>query len=228
MLDCDIFEALAKQLGIADHTRRGSVDGADEYGEVHLILFGDFKQLPPATSELGRRIGIDASMPPTGPSASPSGVHASEGLRGKPPFISIPRVYQKFDFRVLRQNRRVVSDERRRDELENFHQARGARIARSALPRDVSAIARCCSTCLTGSRPSGCATSSWKRMCAEQNAAARTAAASRIPRRCLRNGGAAKSQTVGGAPWEDITHGPSTPMSRRAPAPANASIRVGV
>ena len=39
----------------------------------------------------------------------------------KPPFISIPRVYQKFDFRVLRQNRRVVSDARRADELEDFH-----------------------------------------------------------------------------------------------------------
>ena len=40
----------------------------------------------------------------------------------KPPFISIPRVYQTFDFRVLRQNRRVVSDARRADELEDFHQ----------------------------------------------------------------------------------------------------------
>ena len=58
-----------------------------------------------------------------------------EGFRGKPPFISIPRVYQNFDFRVLSQNRRVVSDERRRDELENFHQA-GALIAYSARPRD--------------------------------------------------------------------------------------------
>ena len=45
MIDCDIFEALAKQLGIADHTRRGTTHGADEYGTVHLVLFGDFKQL---------------------------------------------------------------------------------------------------------------------------------------------------------------------------------------
>ena len=55
MIDCDIFEALAKQLGIADNTRRGTTDGADEYGTVHLVLFGDFKQLPPATSQRGRR-----------------------------------------------------------------------------------------------------------------------------------------------------------------------------
>ena len=135
MIDCDIFEALAKQLGIADHTRRGTDAGADEYGEVHLMLFGDFKQLPPATSELGRRLGniFDAALSPT--SSPPLGVQNSEGFRGKPPFISIPRVYQKFDFRVLRQNRRVVSDERRRDELENFHQA-GVRIACSSCPRD--------------------------------------------------------------------------------------------
>ena len=55
MIDCDIFEAIAKQLGIADHTRRGTTDGFDEYGSVHLVLFGDFKQLPPATSDRGRR-----------------------------------------------------------------------------------------------------------------------------------------------------------------------------
>ena len=54
-----------------------------------MILFGDFKQLPPATS--------------------------------RPPFIALPRVYDNFDFRVLRQNRRVVKDELRRSEIENFH-----------------------------------------------------------------------------------------------------------
>ena len=41
MLDCDIYEAITKLLGLADHSRRGHVEGADEYGSVHLILFGD-------------------------------------------------------------------------------------------------------------------------------------------------------------------------------------------
>ena len=54
-----------------------------------MILFGDFKQLPPATS--------------------------------KPPFIAIPNVHRGFDYRVLRQNRRVVADEARKHEIEAFH-----------------------------------------------------------------------------------------------------------
>ena len=40
MLDCDIYEAITKLLGLADHSRRGHVDDADEYGSVHLVLFG--------------------------------------------------------------------------------------------------------------------------------------------------------------------------------------------
>ena len=41
--------------------------------------------------------------------------------QGKAPFIVLPMVHS-FDFRVLRQNRRVVHDEARRQEIENFHQ----------------------------------------------------------------------------------------------------------
>ena len=33
-----------------------------------------------------------------------------------------PKVYKGFQFRVLRQNRRVVDSDDRRDELEEFHQ----------------------------------------------------------------------------------------------------------
>ena len=40
--------------------------------------------------------------------------------QGKAPFIVLPMVHS-FDFRVLRQNRRVVQDESRRQEIENFH-----------------------------------------------------------------------------------------------------------
>ena len=59
-------------------------------GIKHIILFGDFKQLPPASS--------------------------------RPPFIISPSVFEQFDFRVLRQNRRVVSGSgSKAAEIENFH-----------------------------------------------------------------------------------------------------------
>ena len=56
---------------------------------MHILLFGDFKQLPPATS--------------------------------RAPFIVVPRVAREFEFRCLRENRRVVQDEARRGELDLFH-----------------------------------------------------------------------------------------------------------
>ena len=135
MIDCDIFESIAKQLGIADNTRRGTTEGADEYGKVHLVLFWDYKQLPPATSQHGRRAPENRNSQrgkTRNETAILSGVKIAEGFQGKAPFIFIPRVYQNFDFRVLRQNRRIVSDESRRDELEVFHQA-GVRVAHDPL-----------------------------------------------------------------------------------------------
>ena len=47
MLDQEIFEAVTKYLNLCDVQRKGYADpNADEFGDVHLVLFGDFKQLP--------------------------------------------------------------------------------------------------------------------------------------------------------------------------------------
>ena len=70
MLDNEMWDAITKLLGLAHQRRTGggaAGEAADEYGSVHLICFGDFKQLPPATS--------------------------------RPPWIALPRVHSKFDFR---------------------------------------------------------------------------------------------------------------------------------
>jgi len=53
MLDVEVWEAMTKLLSLADHARhRRFVQGSDEFGSVNLILFGDLKQLPPATSKV--------------------------------------------------------------------------------------------------------------------------------------------------------------------------------
>ena len=89
MVDDACFNGICDTLSIIDHTRRPNERPSDCFGPMHVCLFGDFKQLPPATS--------------------------------RPPFIVHPRVPREFDFRCLRENRRVVQDESRRDELDFFH-----------------------------------------------------------------------------------------------------------
>ena len=54
MMDVDVFQSIVGVLSLADDARRGGVarrngEPIDALGDLHLLLFGDFKQLPPAT-----------------------------------------------------------------------------------------------------------------------------------------------------------------------------------
>ena len=51
MLDIDAWAAICSILSTVDHSRRPDVESSDAFGSLHVILFGDFKQLPPATSK---------------------------------------------------------------------------------------------------------------------------------------------------------------------------------
>ena len=87
MLDKVCFEGIQDVLSIVDHSRKPDASvSADPFGDIHLLLFGDFKQLPPASSQA--------------------------------PFIIIPSVAQTFEFRCLRQNRRVAQQAGKEAELE--------------------------------------------------------------------------------------------------------------
>ena len=50
MMDVDIFQSIREIMSVADHARRtGERRGREQYdkfGDVHIILFGDFKRLP--------------------------------------------------------------------------------------------------------------------------------------------------------------------------------------
>ena len=51
MMDVDIYRAVANLLATANEARRKAENRVreqshDEFGDVHLILFGDFKCLP--------------------------------------------------------------------------------------------------------------------------------------------------------------------------------------
>lgn len=51
MVDVDCYASIAELLSIVDHSKRPHAHSADTFGNLHVILFGDFKQLPPATSK---------------------------------------------------------------------------------------------------------------------------------------------------------------------------------
>ena len=56
MMDLDAFKSIYGVLSEADDARRGGVSGGSRVdptglGDVHMLLFGDMKQLPPATGK---------------------------------------------------------------------------------------------------------------------------------------------------------------------------------
>ena len=51
MMDKDCWTTIKTLLSMVDHNRRPTVQSSDTFGAMHVLLFGDFKQLPPATSK---------------------------------------------------------------------------------------------------------------------------------------------------------------------------------
>ena len=43
MMDLEIFQAVCKALSNADNARGKKTVGLDGFGEIHMLLFGDFK-----------------------------------------------------------------------------------------------------------------------------------------------------------------------------------------
>ena len=50
MLDTACWSSVEEVLSIIDHSKRPAAKDDSSFGDLHVVLFGDFKQLPPATS----------------------------------------------------------------------------------------------------------------------------------------------------------------------------------
>ena len=116
MLDKKCFEGISEILSIIDHSRRPGVASPDPFGSVHLLLFGGKRSF---ASTAGRYHGLEQKRTPDFKQLPPASSEA--------PFIVLPCVHETFDFRCLRQNRRVVKEQGREAELENFHQVLSGR-----------------------------------------------------------------------------------------------------
>ena len=88
-MDEACFQGITDILSLSSDVRKHG-KSTDCYGPVHFGLFGDFKQLPPASS--------------------------------RAPFVRMPSFACDFEFRCLRENRRVVREVGREEEIQNFHE----------------------------------------------------------------------------------------------------------
>ena len=52
MIDVGCWQAVAQAFSVIDHTKRPHDRSGDAFGELHVLLFGDFKQLLPGASRL--------------------------------------------------------------------------------------------------------------------------------------------------------------------------------
>ncbi len=115
MIDTDCMDGVMDTMSVIDHTRRPSAHNSDAFGNVHLLLFGfrDGQAAEPASLPCLIHSLFVCALPGDFKQLPPA--------TSKAPFIVIPALHE-FDFRCLHQNRRVVSNESRKEELDEFHE----------------------------------------------------------------------------------------------------------
>ena len=135
MVDDACFSGICNVLSIIDHTRRPNAWAADCFGPVHVLLFGgdcvSFINCESFVAQCLMILLVHPFAPPRlhqRPSrlTKNNSKHRSDFKQLPPassraPFIVHPLVAQQFEFRCLRENRRVVQDESRSEELDSFH-----------------------------------------------------------------------------------------------------------